>query len=155
MIDALYSTKILRLAANLPRSGRLVDPHGTGEQIAKLCGSRAIIDVRLGEAGHVVDFAQDIKACALGQAAAGIIGQVVIGTDEAELAATRDAMLAMLKSGGPGPEGRFAELRLLAQVADYPARHASTLVGLEATLNAVRAAQNRRAQTVTDHVDVA
>ena len=155
MIDALYSTQILRLAANLPRSGRLVAPHGTGEQVAKLCGSRALVDVRLDDTGRVVDFAQDIKACALGQAAAGVVGQSVIGTGEAELAATRDAMLAMLKSGAAGPEGRFLDLRQLAQVADYPARHASTLVGLEATLKAVRAALNRDAETVGDRVDVA
>jgi NifU-like protein involved in Fe-S cluster formation len=46
-------------------------------------------------------------------------------------------MTAMLKSGGEGPDGRFEGLRVLKQVADYPARHASTLVAIEATLEAV------------------
>ena len=143
MIDELYSTRILTLAANLPHSGRLAAPEGTGERVAKLCGSKAIIDVTLDVAGRVETFAQDVKACALGQAAAGVLGQVVIGASMDELTAARDAMLAMLKSGGEGPDGRFEGLRALKQVADYPARHASTMVAIEATLGAMKEALAR------------
>ena len=137
MIDDLYSARILTLAANLPHAGRLAAPQGTGEQVAKLCGSRAIVDVVLDNQGRIADFAQDVKACALGQAAAGVLGQHVLGADADEIEHARDAMLALLKSGGEGPSGRFEDLRLLKQVADYPARHASTLVSIEATLEAV------------------
>lgn len=144
MIDELYSTRILTLAANLPHSGRLPAPEGTGERVAKLCGSKAIIDVTLDDQGRINAFAQDVKACALGQAAAGVLGQTVIGASVDELTAARDAMLAMLKSGGEGPEGRFEGLRALKQVADYPARHASTMVAVEATLDAVNAALARK-----------
>ncbi len=146
MIDDLYSTRILTLAANLPHAGRLQAPEGTGERVAKLCGSRATVDVMLDAEGRVAEFAQDVKACALGQAASGVIGEVVIGASVGELREARDAMLAMLKSGGEGPDGRFEGLRALKQVADYPARHASTMVGLEATLEAViRAVEARTA----------
>lgn len=144
MIDELYSARILSLAANLPHSGRLPAPDGTGERVAKLCGSKAIVDVVLDDAGRIDAFAQDVKACALGQAAAGVLGQAVIGASADALLAARDAMLAMLKSGGDGPEGRFEGLRALKQVADYPARHASTMVAIEATLDAVREALSRR-----------
>mgnify|MGYP001627397669 FL=1 len=137
MIDELYSTRILSLAANLPHAGRLPTPDGTGERVAKLCGSRAIVDVVLDDQGRVAAFAQDVKACALGQAAAGVLGQDVIGATAQEVRDARDAMSAMLKSGGDGPQGRFQGLRALKQVADYPARHASTLVAVEATLDAV------------------
>ena len=140
MIDDLYSARILTLAANLPHSGRLAAPEGTAERVAKLCGSKAIIDVVLDDAGRVAEFAQDVKACALGQAAAGVLGESVLGSTVGELLETREAMLAMLKSGGEGPSGRFEGLRVLKQVADYPARHASTLVAIEATLEAVQAA---------------
>lgn len=145
MIDDLYSARILTLAANLPHSGRLPAPEGVGERTAKLCGSKAVVDVTLDDAGRVAAFAQDVKACALGQAAAGVLGEVVIGASVDEIEAARDAMLAMLKSGGDGPVGRFEGLRVLKQVADYPQRHASTLVAIEATLDAVRQAQARRA----------
>jgi NifU-like protein involved in Fe-S cluster formation len=150
MIDELYSARILKLAANLPHSGRLAAPEGTGERVAKLCGSKAIVDVTLDEAGRVLAFAQDVKACALGQAAAGVLGEAVIGATLDEIVAARDAMAAMLKAGGEGPAGRFEGLRALKQVADYPARHASTMVAIEATLEAVRQAMARdRADTRT------
>lgn len=144
MIDDLYSARILSLAANLPHSGRLAAPEGTAERVAKLCGSKAVVDVTLDDAGRVSDFAQTVKACALGQAAAGVIGEAVLGASIQEIEAARDAMSAMLKSGGEGPEGRFEGLRVLKQVADYPARHASTMVALEATLDAVNQALAKR-----------
>jgi NifU-like protein involved in Fe-S cluster formation len=145
MIDELYSARILKLAANLPHSGRLADAQGTGERIAKLCGSKAIVDVTLDADGRVAAFAQDVKACALGQAAAGVLGESVIGASVDEIAEARDAMTAMLKAGGEGPEGRFEGLRALKLVADYPARHASTMVAIEATLDAVKQALARKA----------
>jgi NifU-like protein involved in Fe-S cluster formation len=144
MIDDLYSTRILTLAANLPHAGRLASPAGTGERVAKLCGSRATVDVVLDDQGRIVDFAQDVKACALGQAAAGVVGESVIGATAQDLTEARDAMAAMLKSGGEGPSGRFEGLRILKQVADYPARHASTMVAVEATLEAVQGALDAR-----------
>lgn len=143
MIDDLYSARILSLAANLPHAGRLPAPQGTGERVAKLCGSRAVVDVVLDADGRVAAFAQDVKACALGQAAAGVLGESVIGASLQDIEQARDALAAMLKSGGEGPAGRFEGLRVLRQVADYPARHASTMVALEAALDAVRQARER------------
>jgi len=143
MIDELYSARILKLAANLPHSGRLAAPQGTGERVARLCGSKAVVDVALDATGRVAGFAQDVKACALGQAAAGVLGAAVIGASVEEIVEARDAMSAMLKAGGEGPEGRFEGLRALKLVADYPARHASTMVAIEATLDAVKQAQGR------------
>lgn len=136
MIDDLYSGRILSLAANMPRTGRLPLPHGTGEQIAKLCGSKAIVDVRIDGNSRIADYAQEVKACALGQAAAALVAEAAIGAALAEVREARDDMLLMLKHGGDGPEGRFEGLRALKQVADYPARHASTLVAVEALLKA-------------------
>ena len=144
MIDELYSARILKLAANLPHSGRRAAPQGTGERVAKLCGSRAVVDVVLDAEGRIADFAQDVKACALGQAAAGVMGEAVLGASIEEIEAAREAMVAMLKTGGEGPTGRFDGLRALRQVSAYPARHASTLVAIEATLEAVHQALARK-----------
>lgn len=137
MIDDLYSARILGLAANLPHAGRLAAPEGTGERVARLCGSRAIVDVVLDDAGRVADFAQDIKACALGQAAAGVIGEAVLGATANEITAAATALTDMLKAGGEGPEGRFEGLRVLKPVSHYPQRHASTQVAMGALLDAV------------------
>lgn len=143
MIDDLYSAKLLRLAAEMPRAGRLAEPDATSEKVSKLCGSRIVVDVKV-EDGRVADFAQEVKACALGQAAASVLGAHVIGASLEELEATLDAFRSMLKAGGPAPEGRFGDLALLAPVKDYPARHTSTLLAFETAVEAVRNAVERR-----------
>jgi NifU-like protein involved in Fe-S cluster formation len=143
VIDDLYSAKVLRLAADLPRAGRLPAPEGSAEKVAKLCGSRIVVDVTLDADGRVADFAQEVQACALGQAAAAVLGADVIGASLPELEAGRDQLRAMLKAGGPAPTGRFADLAALQLVRDYPARHASTMLAFEAAVAAVRAAQDR------------
>jgi len=139
MIDDLYSARILTLVANMPRAGRLSAPDASSEKHAKLCGSRIIVDVVV-EDGKVTDYAQDVSACALGQAAAAILGQNIIGAELSDIELARDSLAAMLKANGPPPAGRFAELAVLEPVKDYPARHASTLLAFEATVEAVRKA---------------
>jgi NifU-like protein involved in Fe-S cluster formation len=139
MIDDLYSAKILGLAANMPHAGRLPAPQGSAERVSKLCGSRITVDVTL-DGDRVADFGQDVKACALGQAAAAVLGDKVIGADLVEIEAARDALRAMLKGGGSPPTGRFADLVVLQPVKDYPARHASTMLAFEAAAEAVRQA---------------
>ncbi len=142
MIDDLYSAKILGAAANTPRAGRLAAPDGSSEKISKLCGSKIIVDVAMTD-GAVSDFAQDVKACALGQAAAAVLGAHIIGATEAEIVEGRDALYAMLKTGGPPPQGRFSDLAMLEPVKDYAPRHASTLLAFEAAVDAVRQAALR------------
>jgi NifU-like protein involved in Fe-S cluster formation len=142
MIDDLYSAKILTLVANMPRAGRLAAPDATSEKVAKLCGSRIAVDVTVRD-GKVADYAQDVSACALGQAAAAILGAHVIGAELSEIELARDSLAAMLKSNGSPPAGRFAELAVLEPVKDYPARHASTLLAFDATVEAVRKATAR------------
>lgn len=139
MIDDLYSAKVLALAANMPRAGRLDAPQASSEKVSKLCGSRVLVDVVLKD-GRVADFAQEVKACALGQASAAVLGANVIGASVQELETARDALKAMLKQGGPAPEGRFADLRALEVVRDYPPRHASTMLAFEAVVQAAREA---------------
>ena len=139
MIDDLYSARILTLAANMPHAGRLAAPGASSEKVSRLCGSKIVVDVVMAH-GRVADFAQDVRACALGQAAAAILGEHVIGASADEIAAGRDALRDMLKAGAPPPQGRFADLAVLAQVRDFPARHASTLLAFEAAAEAARIA---------------
>jgi NifU-like protein involved in Fe-S cluster formation len=139
MIDDLYSAKILKAAANMPRAGRLARPDASAERVSKLCGSRVLVDVTLKD-GRIADYGQEVKACALGQAAAAIMGEHAIGASVQEIESARDSLRAMLKEGGPPPEGRFADLAMLAPVKDYPPRHASTMLAFEATAEACRKA---------------
>ncbi|HEY2660266.1 MAG TPA: iron-sulfur cluster assembly scaffold protein [Caulobacteraceae bacterium] len=144
MIDDLYSARILRLAADMPHAGRLPAPDASSEKVSKLCGSTIVVDVKV-EDGKVTDFAQDVRACALGQAAAAVLGENVIGASLDEIEVAREALRAMLKANGPAPQGRFSELSVLAPVKDYPARHTSTLLAFEAAAEAVRTAVQAQA----------
>ena len=142
MIDDIYSARVLKLAANMPRAGRLAAPDASSSKTSRLCGSTVTVDLTL-ERGRVADFAQDVQACALGQAAAAVLGANVIGASLDEIETARDQLAAMLKGGGPAPEGRFVDLRVLEPVKDYPARHASTMLAFEAATEAARAASTR------------
>ena len=142
-MDDLYSSRILQLAADMPRAGRLVAPDASAERVSKLCGSRIRADVIVAD-GRVVDFAQDVEACALGQAAAAVLGANVIGATVSELEEARDALRSMLKARAKPPAGRFADLAVLEPVKDYPARHASTLLAFEAAAAAANEALSVR-----------
>ncbi len=131
MLNDIYNQRILELAGNIPRLGRLPAPQATSRQHSKLCGSTVTVDVTLAD-GRVADYAQDVKACALGQAAASIVGRHVVGATPAELRAVRDRVKAMLKENGAPPEGTWADAAVLKPVRDFRARHASTLLAFEA-----------------------
>ncbi|MGI3902708.1 MAG: iron-sulfur cluster assembly scaffold protein [Janthinobacterium lividum] len=150
MLSDIYNSRILELAANLPRIGRLEAPGGSATAHSKLCGSTVTVDVALGPDGRVADFAHDVKACALGQASSSIMARYVIGTDVSELRDLRDRMRAMLKQNGAPPEGRWADCAVLQPVRDYKARHASTMLTFDAVVEAVEKAE--RAPAASDAV---
>jgi NifU-like protein involved in Fe-S cluster formation len=135
MLDEVYNQRILELAADIPRLGRLKNPDASASLRAKLCGSTVTVDLQLA-AGQVIDFAHDVKACALGQAASSIMARHVIGSTPQELRMIRETVFAMLKQGGaPPPEGsKWADLRILEPVRDFKARHASTLLTFDAVV---------------------
>lgn len=137
-LQALYSTRILALAADMPRCGRLEVPDATGRARAPLCGSTVTVDLRLA-GGRIGDYRQEVRACALGQAAASVVGEVIVGCTRAEVARARDELAAML-AGGPPPRPPFDGLGVLAVAREHRNRHASILLALDATLAAFDAA---------------
>lgn len=142
MIDALYSREILRRTTQLQHLGRLDHPQAAADRVAKLCGSTIHVELNL-DSGKVSDFAMEIEACALGQAAAAILSQAVIGAQAAEIRDARDALRRLLKGEAVEFPERFSDLSILSAVHDYPARHASTLLSLEATCDAIDTIESR------------
>ncbi len=136
MLDDIYNKRILELAADIPRLGRLEHPMATASAHSKLCGSKVVVDLAMAD-GVVSDFAHDVKACALGQAASSIMARHVVGATPDELRQARDAVRRMLKESGPPPSGRFADAAVLEPVRDFKARHASTLLTFDAVVDAV------------------
>ena len=136
MIDDVYNRKILAFAGNIERIGRLENPDATATTHSKLCGSTVTVDLKM-DNGIVIDFAHDVKACALGQASSSIMAQHVVGATSQELRKVRDQMMKMLKENGVPPEGRFEDLKYLEPVRDYKARHASTMLTFDAVVDAI------------------
>ena len=132
----LYSQRILALAADMPRTERLDAPTGTAKKRAPLCGSTVTVDVILTD-GTVSDYGQDVKACALGQAAAAIVGSVIVGQPINVVRKGRDQLNEMLKADGPVPSAPFDGLEVLQPAKDYKNRHASIMLAFEATLDAI------------------
>jgi NifU-like protein involved in Fe-S cluster formation len=136
----LYSGRILELASDIPHTGRLSAPQGSARRRSPLCGSTVTVDVVL-DAGRVAAFAQDVKACALGQAAAAIMGQALPGRSRAEVEAGRDALRAMLRDAGPVPPAPWDGFQVLIPARDFRNRHASILLAIEAAAEAMTAAE--------------
>ncbi|WGD31527.1 iron-sulfur cluster assembly scaffold protein [Ancylobacter sp. WKF20] len=136
MLNEVYNRRILELAADIPRLGRLAAPDATATAHSKLCGSTVTVDVAVKD-GVIADFAHEVRACALGQASSSVMGALVVGSTPAEVRAVREAMRRMLKENGAPPEGRWAELAVLEPVRDYKARHASTLLTFDAVVDAL------------------
>ncbi|NIY73415.1 iron-sulfur cluster assembly scaffold protein [Marivivens donghaensis] len=136
----LYSSRILALTADMPLTERLENPDATVKKRAPLCGSTVTVDVKMQD-GVITSFGQDVKACALGQASAAIMGGTVIGRTRAEIEKARDELRAMLKDDGPVPAAPFGELEVLLPAREYKNRHASILLAFDATVEAAAQAE--------------
>ena len=133
----LYSKRILALAGEIAHTGRLDAPQGTAMKRSPLCGSTVTVDVALDGEGRVADFAQDVKACALGQSSASVLAAGVIGLGRAEIARGRDQLKALIREDGPTPDVPFEALEALRPARDYRNRHASIMLAWEAALAAI------------------
>ena len=140
---ALYNRDILRLAASIPHQRRLEKPQASVEKRSPVCGSRVVVDIVLDEQGRVAALGQEVKACALGQASAALMGAAAIGRPAAELAAARDSLAGVL-GGSRGDPGDWPGLDLFRDARPFAARHASILLAFEAAAEAASIAANLR-----------
>ncbi len=136
MINDIYNTRILELAADIPHQGRLAHPDATATVHSKLCGSTVTVDLSV-KNGCVSAFAHEVKACALGQASSSIMARHILGSTPDELRQVRDDVRAMLKENGAPPTGKWSDLEVLEPVRNYKARHASTLLTFDAVVRAL------------------
>ena len=134
--EQLYNTALLRLAAAIPHEGRLDGAQASSVKVSPICGSRVTAHVALGRDGRVARFGQEVRACALGQAAAAILGSGVVGRTPDELAQARDALAAYLADGGAKPPAGFPDAALFAPARAHKARHGSIRLAFEAAADA-------------------
>ncbi|MBT8156020.1 iron-sulfur cluster assembly scaffold protein [Epibacterium ulvae] len=139
----LYSQRILELAADIPYLERLDDPDATAKKRSPLCGSTISVDLKISD-GRISEFGQDVKACALGQAAAAVVGEAIIGRTQDELQTARNQLKNMLIADGPVPDPPFDGFEVLIPAREFKNRHASIMLALDASL----AAMNEYCETV-------
>jgi NifU-like protein involved in Fe-S cluster formation len=143
MTTALYNRDILRLAASIPHHRRLERPEGSVEKRSPTCGSRVAVDVVLDCEGRLAGLGQEVRACALGQAAASLMGASALGRNHEELAEARDALAAFLQGRREDP-GDWPGLDIFGPARPYHARHPSILLAFEAVAEAAALAAERR-----------
>jgi len=132
---ALYNRDILRLAAAIPHQRRLAAPQASVEKSSPVCGSRVTVDLVVDAEGRVAELGQEVRACALGQASASLMGAHAIGRTAAELADARDALAAYLAGRRDDP-GDWPGLAIFADARRFTARHPSILLAFEAAAEA-------------------
>lgn len=132
----LYSTRILALAADIPNLERLSAPDATVKKRAPLCGSTVTVDLRMLD-GKISEFGQDVKACALGQASASVFGAAVLGRAKEEIVTARNQLKQMLTEEGAVPDAPFDDFEVLIPARAFKNRHASIMLSLEATVEAI------------------
>ena len=147
MINEVYNKRIIELAGNIPRLGRLPDAQASATAHSKLCGSTVTVDLKMA-GDEVTDFAHEVKACALGQASSSIMARHVIGARADELRNLRETVRKMLKENGAPPNGKWADIAVLEPVRDYKARHASTMLTFDAVVDAVNQIEAKRKAAV-------
>ena len=148
MLNDVYNARILELAGNIPRLGRLPAPDASATAHSKLCGSTVTVDLKM-DGDRVTDFAHEVKACALGQASSSIMARHVVGAKAGELRALREGVRKMLKeNGAPPANGEWADIAVLEPVRDFKARHASTMLTFDAVVDAIGQIEAKRRETV-------
>jgi NifU-like protein involved in Fe-S cluster formation len=144
MLNEVYNRRIIELAGNIPRIGRLPDADASATAVSRLCGSTVTIDLKM-EGDTVTDFAHEVKACALGQASSSIMAGNIIGSKAEELRELREGVRKMLKENGAPPAGgKWADIAVLEPVRDFKARHASTLLTFDAVVDAIGQIEKKR-----------
>jgi NifU-like protein involved in Fe-S cluster formation len=144
MLDEVYNRRIIELAGNIPRLGRLPHPEASATAHSRLCGSTVTVDLTM-DGDKVTDFAHDVKACALGQASSSIMARNIIGSSASELRQLRETVRKMLKeNGAPPQDGKWADIAVLEPVRNYKARHASTLLTFDAVVDAIGQIEAKR-----------
>ena len=136
----LYTTEILRLAASLGGQPQLERIDGSADERAPTCGSRVQTQVQVDTTGRVHSVAQQVQACAFGQAAAALVGRHAAGHNAGEV----EAALADLDNwlvGIADDPGYWPGLKALAPARSRRSRHPAILLPFRSLLAALKAAR--------------
>jgi len=139
MSETLYNARILRLAADTAALSRLAAPQGSATRVSPICGSKVTADIDLDARGQILRHGQEVRACALGQAAATIVAAEIIGQSREALVAAR-ADIADWLAGRREAVPAWPGVEVFAPARPHRARHPSILLAFDAAIAAAGAA---------------
>jgi len=135
MAETLYNIRILRLAADTAGLTRLDAPQASATKVSPVCGSKVTVDLDLDDSGRISRFGEEVRACALGQAAASLVATEIIGKSRADLVIAR-AELADWLSGRSEAVPHWPGMDVFAPARPHRARHPSILLSFDAAIAA-------------------
>ena len=136
--DKLYTPELLALAvalADYPADASL-PLHGQAR--SKSCGSTLAADLALYGAGRIVALGLQVRACAVGQAAAAISDRDATGHGAEEIDASHGALSAWLAGTGDLPD--WPGLAAIAPARAFPGRHGAIMLPWTAAREALSTA---------------
>lgn len=89
------------------------------------------MDIVLDTSGQIVAFGQDVRACALGQASAALLGRDVLGQTGPFLTLVSKGLAVWLARESEDPPD-WPGIDIFTAARDYPARHAAICLPFEA-----------------------
>lgn len=95
------------------------------------------MDIDLDTLGQIVAFGQDVRACALGQASAALLGRDVLGKTGSALTLVSKGLAAWLARESEDLPA-WPGLDVFTSARDYPARHAAICLPFEAAAAATQ-----------------
>ena len=134
----LYTTEILRLAASLSDPRELEHEDGRAELRSPTCGSRITTTVKLDDQGRVRDVAQQVHACAFGQASAALLEKSAAGRSREEATVILTDLSAWLDGSEAEPGWGLAAL---APARSRKSRHGAILLPFRALVAAIESAR--------------
>jgi NifU-like protein involved in Fe-S cluster formation len=135
----LYTTEILRLAASLGEPAVLDQVDGVGDERAPTCGSRVVTRVQRNLDGTIAAVAQDVQACAFGQAAAALVARHAPGHSAADVEIALADIAAWLGGEQEDP-GNWPGFTALAPARSRRSRHPAIILPFRSLLAALRSA---------------
>jgi NifU-like protein involved in Fe-S cluster formation len=124
--DKLYTPELLALAVDLAEypADAALPLHGKAR--SKSCGSTLGADLAVDAEGRIERLGLQVRACAVGQAAAAIFARAAVGRNLGDIQAAHAALTAWLAGSGELPA--WPGLAAIVPARDYPGRHGAIML---------------------------
>jgi len=140
----LYQEVILDHSRHPRHHGVLNDASHKAEGYNPLCGDRVTVYLKLGEDGRVADIKFEGKGCAISQASASMMTDMLKGRSQAEAEKLMTGFLHLVKGEDASdlPEDDRERLEVMGGISEFPMRVKCATLAWHTYKNAVEEGKN-------------